>query len=256
MIYGFIGSGTITAAMIEGMMASPLGVTKVVISPRNADVAAGLAARFPRVEIAAGNQAVADRAEVLVLAVRPQVAEEVLTALRIAPGRKLISVIAATKHEKLARWTGYPEHEIIRAIPLPFVAYRDGVTAVFPGDRIAFEFFSAIGKAVECENQDEFDLLAVASSTMGTYYGIMEKVAGWLTTNGMDEEKARRYLTPLYGSLSHVAARSPDASYAKLRNAFSTEGGLNEQLFGEFDAKGGSCALVAALDGVLARVRR
>jgi pyrroline-5-carboxylate reductase len=256
MIYGFIGTGAITEAIIDGMMTSSLDVTKVLVSPRNADVAAGLAARFCKVEVAASNQAVADAAEVLVLAVRPQIAEEVLTALQIAAGRRLISVIAATNHEKLAMWTGYDKAQIVRAIPLPFVSYRDGVTAIFPADKTSCDLFSAIGEAVECESQNDFDLLSAASSTMGVYYGFMEKVAGWLVTNGMEEGKAHSYLTPLYGSLSHVAARSPDAGYAMLRNKFSTKGGLNEQVFREFDDNGGSAALLNALDGVLARIRR
>jgi pyrroline-5-carboxylate reductase len=256
LIYGFIGTGTITAAMIEGMMTSSLDVTKVLVSPRNAEIAAGLAVRFSKVEVAASNQAVVDEAEVLVLAVRPQVAEEVLTALHIPARRKLISVIAAIDHSRLGSWTGYSEADIVRAIPLPFVAHRQGVTAIFPGDGVASELFSAMGEAVECKDQNEFDLLAVASSTMGAYYGLMERVGGWLAEQGMDDQTARRYLTPLYASLSKVAATHPDASYSKLRQEFSTKGGLNEQVFRDFEENGGSSAFLKALDGVLERVRK
>jgi pyrroline-5-carboxylate reductase len=255
LIYGFIGTGTITAAMIEGMMTSALDVTKVLVSPRNAEVAAGLDARFSKVEVAASNQAVVDEAEILVLAVRPQVAEEVLTGLRFSSRRKLISVIAATDHSKLGSWTGCSEAEIVRAIPLPFVADRSGVTAIFPADSIASELFAALGKAVECKDQNEFDLLAVASSMMGAYYGLMERVGGWLVEHGMDDRTASRYLTPLYASLSQVAATNADASYSGLRQEFSTKGGLNEQVFREFEENGGSSALLKALDGVLERVR-
>lgn len=255
MIYGFIGTGTISAAMIEGMMASSLEVTKVLVSPRNTEVAKELAARFSKVEIASDNQEVADAAQVVVLAVRPQVAHEVLSNLRISPGRTIISVIAATKHKRLADLTGYPEQEIIRAIPLPFVAYGDGVTAIFPPSEKASSLFTAIGEAVACESKDEFDLLAVASATMGSYYGIMEEVEGWLVAKGMTEEKARSYLTPLYSSLAHVAERSRDRTYAELRDQFSTKGGLNEQVFRDFLDKGGSDALLSALDKVLVRAK-
>lgn len=253
MIYGFIGTGTISAAMIEGMMSSSLEVTKILVSPRNAEVAVDLALRFSKVEIASDNQKVADAAEVLVLAVRPQVVDEVLSSLRIPPGRTVISVIAATSHERVAELIGYPEQEIIRAIPLPFVASRDGVTAVFPSREKASSLFSAIGEAVECESQKEFDLLAVASATMGSYYGIMEQVAGWLVAKGMAEEKARSYLTPLFSSLAHVAEKSRDRTYANLRCEFSTRGGLNEQVFQDFLGNGGSDALLSALNKVLRR---
>ncbi|MCJ8518874.1 pyrroline-5-carboxylate reductase [Pseudorhizobium tarimense] len=256
MIYGFIGTGTISAAMIEGMMASELDVTKVLVSPRNAEIAAGLAGRFSKVEVATSNQAVVDEAEILVLAVRPQVAEEVLSSLQVPSHRKIISVIAATEHSKLGSWMGCCESEIIRAIPLPFVADRSGVTAIYPGDSVASELFAALGEAVECRDQNEFDLLAVGSSMMGAYYGLMERVGGWLVEHGMDDRTASRYLTPLFASLSQVAVTSPGASYSGLRREFSTEGGLNEQVFREFEENGGSSALLKALDGVLERVRK
>ncbi|KQV21171.1 pyrroline-5-carboxylate reductase [Rhizobium sp. Root1203] len=256
MIYGFIGTGTITAAMIEGMMSSALPVSGVIVSPRNADLASSLAERFSQVRVATSNQAVADEAEVLVLAVRPQIAEDVLTSISIPPGRTLISVIAATSHEMLSGWTGYDAAQIVRAIPLPFVSYREGVTAIFPANSAASKLFGAIGQAIESDDQDEFDVLAAASAMMGTYYGLMENISGWMESHGMPEHKARAYLTQLFGSLSQVAARSPSISYDQLRRDFSTIGGLNEQVFKGFHENGGSVALIDALEGVLARIKK
>ncbi|MBW8789318.1 MAG: pyrroline-5-carboxylate reductase, partial [Rhizobium leguminosarum] len=39
-----------------------------------------------------------------------------------------------------------------------------------------------------------------------------------------------------------------------LSREFATKGGLNEQVFSDFEKKGGLVALTAALDGVLARI--
>lgn len=256
MIYGFIGTGTITEAIVTGMMASRLDVAKIVVSPRNAEVAARLAARFTKVDIAPGNQAVADAADVLFLAVRPQIAETVLNEISIPPGRKIISLIAATDHDALAAWIGPQARTLVRAIPLPFVADRDGVTAIFPPDDEARAVFDALGTAVACETRDEFDLLAAASALMGTYFGILERTTEWLVGKGMDETKARSYLAPLFGSLAHVAAHAREASFTTLRQEFSTRGGLNEQVFSDFDRKGGSRALTDALSRVLERIRK
>ncbi|CDX33829.1 Pyrroline-5-carboxylate reductase protein [Mesorhizobium sp. SOD10] len=255
MTYGFIGSGTITEAMVAGLMASPPAVPKIVVSPRNAEVAARLAARYSKVEVAPSNQAVVDAAGVLVLAIRPQIAKEVLEEISIPQGRKVISVIAATSHEKLAVWTGQDPDAIVRAIPLPFVADREGVTALYPPDAEAEKLFGALGSAVVCESKDEFNLLAAISSMMATYFGIMERTTEWLAGKGMSKSKARNYLTPLFGSLTHVASRSAESSFGELRQAFSTRGGLNEQLFKDFDELGGTAAMTRALDRVLERIR-
>ena len=190
MIYGFVGTGTITEAIVTGALSSDLPIQKIVVSPRNAGIAGRLAARFSQVEIARSNQAVVDVSDILLLAVRPQVAEEVLRELSIPRTRRVISLIAATSHEKLATWTGLKTTNFIRAVPLPFVAFRDGVTAVFPSDAQTEQFFHALGQAVPCETKDEFDLLAALTALMGTYFGILERT--WIGLPARGWRKQRR----------------------------------------------------------------
>lgn len=256
MTYGFIGTGTITQAIITGMMTSQLAAQEIVVSPRSHAIARSLAERYPGVRVADGNQAVVDAADVLVLAVRPQVAEEVLASLSIPPSTKLISLIAATSHATLAQWTGHAAGRIVRAIPLPFVAAGEGVTAVFPTDPQAERLFNAVGTAAVCQSQEEFDLFAVTSALMGTYFGLLERLSDWLGNNGMSGQTARAVLVPLFTSLAKVAQGSDTASFADLRLAHSTRGGLNEQVFSDFEALGGSAALFKALDRVLVRARQ
>ena len=43
-------------------------------------------------------------------------------------------------------------------------------------------------------------------------------------------------------------------TFCSLSGEFATKGGLNEQVFRDFDTKGGSDALREALDRVLARI--
>lgn len=254
MNYGFIGTGTISEAMVEGMLSSSLPVGKVYLSPRNAEVAASLEQKFENVQVMPDNQAVADASDITILAVRPQVAEEVLGAIRFPGSTKIISVIAATDHDKLAAWTGKASGEIVRSIPLPFVSYRDGVTAIFPPNDEAETLFNAIGTAVQCASRHEFDLLAAASSTMGAYFGIMGALVDWLVQKGMEETKAKSYVVPLFGSLSHVATQSPGKTMNELKREFSTPGGLNEQVFRDFHQNGGTQAFSEALDCILRRI--
>src|SRR5262245_4739042 len=91
---GFVGTGTIAAAIIEGLFAAD-GAHSITVSPRNAEVAADLAARFANVRIAPTNQAVLDASDVVFLAVRPQIADGVLRELRFRPDHHVISLIAA-----------------------------------------------------------------------------------------------------------------------------------------------------------------
>ncbi|QFI69196.1 Pyrroline-5-carboxylate reductase [Sinorhizobium alkalisoli] len=145
--------------------------------------------------------------------------------------------------------------QLTQAIPLPFVADCEGVTAIYPPNAEIAAIFDALGSAVECETKDEYDLLAVASALIGTYFGIRERATGWLTEKGIAREKARAYLAPLFSSLAQKAAAADQTALDALRREFSTPGGLNEQVFEDFNRDGGSRALTDALERVLVRVR-
>jgi pyrroline-5-carboxylate reductase len=253
MRFGFVGTGAITEAMATGFLRSKLELSQVIVSPRSAETAARLAARFPLVQIANDNQAVVDASDVLFLAVRPQVAEDVIKALRFRQGQAIVSVIAATDRSTIGSWIDQ-DVELTLAIPLPFVADGEGVTAIYPPSSSIASIFSATGVAVQCEKKEEYDLLAVASSLMGTYFGILDQTTDWLINKGMAASKARAYIAPLFASLSHTALRS-DQAFDEIRREFSTKGGLNEQVFEDFDRKGGTRALTDALDRVYRRIQ-
>lgn len=130
---GFIGTGAITDAMVRDLLAEPAAVPHVTVSRRSADVSARLAADFPAVLVADDNQAIVDGCDTVVLAIRPQIAEEVIRPLHFRDGQKVISVIAATGRPALLDWIG-ADVRLSQALPLPFVARRKGVTAVYPPD--------------------------------------------------------------------------------------------------------------------------
>jgi pyrroline-5-carboxylate reductase len=70
---GFIGTGTITSAVVEGFCTSGHPCS-ILVSPRNEQKARSLEARFSQVHRAASNQEVLNRCEVAVLALRPSAA--------------------------------------------------------------------------------------------------------------------------------------------------------------------------------------
>ena len=251
---GFIGTGTITDAMVRGLLTNPAAVSRVTVSPRNAKIARQLADDFAAVSIAADNQAVIDASDMVVLAVRPQIAQDVVSGLTFRKGQSVLSVIAATDCKTLLGWIGVDVH-LVQAIPLPFVADREGVTAVFPPDAHVAALFSVLGTAVECETKEEYDLLAAASSLMSTVLGIMDVSAAWLEERGLAKGKGRAYIASLFASLSQTALRSDTVALKELSSEFATRGGLNEQVLSDFHKNGGRDALILALDGVLARIK-
>ncbi|WP_414091574.1 pyrroline-5-carboxylate reductase [Rhizobium sp. BR 314] len=250
---GFVGTGAIAEAMVHGLLAEPAHVSKVYVSPRNADIAARLAAKFDDVTVAADNQTVVDRSDIVVLAIRPQIAEEVIRALRFRNEQRIVSVIATMGRQNLLDWIR-AEIDLVQAIPLPFVADRRGVTAIYPPNPEIAALFDALGTAVQCESRKEYDLLAAASAMMSTFFGVMEWTTDWLENNGLDRSKGQAYIAPLFESLALRANEGPVHSFHTLSEEFATKGGLNEQVLSDFETKGGRATLVSALDRVLARI--
>ena len=91
---GFTITEILMATLIMGMCGGGEQRATFLLSPRNADIAKRLAERFSFVEVAGDNQAVIDGSDIIFLAVRPQVAADVLGALKFRQGQRIVSLIA------------------------------------------------------------------------------------------------------------------------------------------------------------------
>jgi pyrroline-5-carboxylate reductase len=242
---GFIGAGSITSSIVTGLVKSNLSFEEISLSPRNSAVATRLAELHHNIRVKTNNQAVVDDSEVVFLAVLPRIARDVVSPLAFRDGHRLINLVAGLKSEDLTSWSA-ARITVCRAIPLPFVADLCGVTAIYPHDTVATDIFSKLGRVVEPRAPGDFELFGSACSLTGTQYGILESVARWMRSKGMDYEVARAFLSPLFAGLGQAAVSSRK-SFEDLRVEVSTTGGLNEKAFEVFQSQGGTRALAAAL---------
>jgi pyrroline-5-carboxylate reductase len=251
---GFIGTGDITEAIVTGLISSDFPVSEIILSERSHAKSARLAAADNRIRVTSDNQQIVDAADLVFLAVRPQVAEQVLRPLKFRDDQKIASLIATVTSEVLLDWIGTPVR-LTRSIPLPAVANRRGVTAIYPADGQLESIYDALGTVVVAQSLDEFDAYAAASALMGLYFGVMETASDWLCTQGTSSPNAQSYLTKIFLELSRTADSAPETGFDTLRRDHSTPGGLNQQMFEVFAQTGGTEALTQALGSVAKRVR-
>lgn len=249
---GVVGTGTIAAAMIEGLALS--GSEPIIVSPRNADIAADLAARFPNVTIAVDNQAVVDASDMVVLSVRPQIADEVLRPLNFRSDQHVLSLIATISLDYLHEVTA-PAATVTRAVPLPPVARGQGPTAVFPPNAEVKALYDRLGVAIELGDESEFDVFSAATATMSSYFAFARTVTSWMEANGVEGAKAHAFMAQMLEGLGSASPAAPERSFAQLADEYQTRGGINEQVFRAITRDGVLPDLDAALDGVLARLR-
>jgi len=247
---GFVGSGTITAAIIDGLGAAKADVA-IVLSPRNADVAAALAARHSNVRVADSNQTVLDESEMVVIAVRPQIVAEVLRQLRFRPDHRVVSLVARISLEYLQRATR-PASRVTRAVPLPSVARRQGPTAVFPPADEVIALFDPLGRAIPVEQEALFNVFGTATAVMASYFAFAGTISGWMERHGVAHEAARTFVRQM---LEGLATAGP-GTFEELADEHQTRGGINEQVVRAIATDGVITSLDDALDAALASMQR
>jgi pyrroline-5-carboxylate reductase len=206
------------------------------------------------VTVAASNQAVLDGSDVVMIAVRPQVANEVLSELKFQVDHHVISLMAIIPLEQVRAMVA-PARTVTRAVPLPLVADRCGPTPIFPPDQTTAGIFNRIGTAIEANSADKFSAYCAATATMATYFTFAEEIAAWLTRHGVPAADARRYVGTVFQGLGNIAATTQEHSLAALAGEFATRGGINEQVVALMKERGAFGALSAGLDAVLERMK-
>lgn len=249
MTIGFIGTGAITSAIVTGLSLEGGPRPAIRLSPRNAASAASLASRFGNVSVCPSNQEVVDSSQTLVLAVRPQVAEEVLSQVHFSSGQNVISLIAGFPVRRIAGLVA-PADKISRAIPLPSVAQRRSPIAIYPPGGAAAELFDPLGKVFAMEIEDHLNAFSTATSTMAAYFGFAGCIASWVARQGVPERHAREYMARMFAGLADTGCEAAGHSFEDLAAAHATPGGLNEQVMRDLTAHGVFHTLTEALDHV------
>jgi pyrroline-5-carboxylate reductase len=225
---GFIGTGEITSSIVNGLSSSGVTTHSIWLSPRNSAIANGLASRFKDVFVASTNQEVVDRSNIILIAVRPLVAESVLSELRFRPDHAVISLVSALSLRKLTQLV-MPVNRVIRAVPLPSTAKRVGPTAIYPADPAGSELFASVGRVFAVESEHEFNVICTATATIATHFAFTSRIASWLERQGIAESKARDYVARLFLGIAVGAVDEPHRSFDSLASSHATSGGINER---------------------------
>jgi pyrroline-5-carboxylate reductase len=230
-----LGVGAIGAAIVTGLCENVADAPKVLLSPRNAEIGAGLAQRFATVDVAADNQAVVDGSPVVIVCVRPQVAQTVLAELRFPADRVVISAMAGVPVATLQRLVA-PATDVARVIPLPSVARRDGITPVHPPSAAATGLFDRLGETVELADVKAFEAFSASTATIAAHFAYLNAIAAWLESQEIPAPAATRYVASMFAGLAE-ATRSGEP-FQQLAREHATSGGINEQFLNRLEQGG------------------
>ena len=253
----FIGAGNMAASLIGGLRAKGLDAAQIRASDPGAETRARVHAEHG-IELFADNAQAIDGADVVVLAVKPQMMKAVCEALRphLTAQQLVVSIAAGITCASMAKWLG--EQPIVRCMPNTPSPLRQGVSGLYATGAVteaqrqqAQELLSAVGLALWLENEQQLDAVtAVSGSGPAYFFLLIEAMTAAGVKLGLPREVAEQLSEQTALGAAKMAVSS-DADAAELRRRVTSPGGTTQAAIESFQA-GGFEALVEKALGAAA----
>jgi len=232
----FIGGGNMASSLISGLL-------KMGVSAENLRVADPdpnpLAAQW-KVQCYTDHLAAIDGANIIVLAVKPQILPEVAkyiaTVIPSSPPL-FISIAAGIRLADINRWLGANQPlPIVRVMPNMPAMVGSAASALFASQHVsdtqrelAENILRAVGLTVWLEDEGEMDAVTALSGSGPAYFFlIMEMLEKSACALGLPQENARLLtLQTAFGAAKMALESQEDA--ATLRAMVTSKGGTTEQ---------------------------
>ena len=237
-----VGAGKMGGAMLEGWLALGLDPGKVAIQePQPAPEIASLKARGVRI-----NPGTVSDAAVIVIAVKPQVAADVVPALKamMRPGTVAVSVMAGKTLAFLEGALG--DGAIVRSIPNTPAAIGRGITVAVPNANVTGEqrdladrLLGAVGSVEWVGDEGLIDAATAVSGSGPAYVFLLaESLARAGAAAGLPADLAARLARATVAGSGELLHRFPlDA--ATLRQNVTSPGGTTAAALGVLMAADG-----------------
>jgi len=252
---GFIGTGKITSSVVTGICRSKTSFQKILLSPRNKNVAKRLKKKFKKVSIAKNNQEIVNSCNWIFLAVTPTVGQKIIKDLKFKSSQTIISFISTMTLPQLKKAIKV-KATIVRAIPLPPISLRKGPVPMFPPNKKVKNFFNKLGTTVEISNEKLSKNFWSTSGMMAPFYELLSTMSNWLVKRGVKRDKAQKYVTSLFVALSEDAVVNSNKDLKYLVKESQTPRGLNEQGVKELRKAGFYRATEKTLNSILKRLNK
>ncbi|HEX22088.1 MAG TPA: pyrroline-5-carboxylate reductase [Chromatiales bacterium] len=234
----FIGGGNMATSLIGGLLADHVSPARLCVADRDPAQREHLAAQFG-VRTSEDNAACAEDADVIVLAVKPQVLHEVCEALTDSVQRKqplVVSVAAGVRTDSLRRWLGGGDVAIVRAMPNTPALLQSGATGLYACTGVSEEqrdlaeaILRATGLTLWVDDEAQMDIVtALSGSGPAYFFRVMEGLEKAATELGLPAQTARLLTLQTALGAARMALESSEP-VATLRKRVTSPGGTTEQ---------------------------
>jgi pyrroline-5-carboxylate reductase len=252
---GFLGTGAIAEAIIEGLLNVGGFDGQIVVSSRSADRSLELSQRHGAVTVAPTNQAIVDAADIVFLSVLPDQVFDVLTKLDWRRASTIVSVVAGLEVDRVRTLIGRADADVARIIPMPPNRNGLGPIPLHPPHPQIAELLKDVGTVIEIADEATFGTFIGSSALMGFFFELVATNAAWMADNGVAANHAAAYSTSLLHSLAAETLGATAGELAAMPDDCLTPGGLNEQVLFSARKQGLFDSVRDELDAIVDRVR-
>jgi pyrroline-5-carboxylate reductase len=241
---GFLGGGNMARALIGGLIARGTVPSLISVGEPFTPAREQLLRDF-KVQASADNRSAIEGCALIILAVKPQEAGNVLRPLasELQGARPvLLSVAAGIRIAALSAWAGAGV-PIIRAMPNRPALIGAGITGMHAAPWVSAEQCSlaeqtlqAVGESVWVQHEAELDGVTALSGSGPAYFFLLaELMMQAAIEQGLAPEAARRLAVGTLHGAGALAGAS-DGDLARLRQEVTSRGGTTEAALDAFAA--------------------
>lgn len=239
----FIGGGNMAQSIIGGLaQQGDVAMSNITVSDPDHEKIAAMASELGIVA-SDNNLDAVNNADVVVLAVKPQIMQDVLTPLRDTLSQQrplIISIAAGISLTSLQNWTGCDT--LVRCMPNTPALYRQGASGMLGHDNITLEqqnladtLMRSVGLTVWVKTENELDAITALSGSGPAYYFLfMEAMIEAGIALGLTQETAQALTLQTAAGAAHMAQASQIAP-SELRQRVTSKGGTTEQALLHFE---------------------
>lgn len=232
----FIGPGAMAEAMIAGLIRQQVAKPEALIAAGPRPERGEELHRRYRIQYLTDNAAAASQADVVVLSVKPQRLDVVLSGMRqaVKPEALVLSIVAGAPIAKIA---GILEHSaVVRSMPNTPAQIGEGITvwtaspAVTEKQRLmARQILGALGDEIFMEEETYLNMATALSGTGPAYvFLFMEAMVDAGVHLGFPRRVAEQLVAQtVRGSVDFYTRSGTDAHLAHLRNQVTSPGGTS-----------------------------
>ncbi|MGE9760753.1 pyrroline-5-carboxylate reductase [Pseudomonas sp. PDM20] len=245
----FIGAGNMAASLIGGLRAKGVAARDIRASDPGAEQRAKIAAEHG-IEVVGDNASAVAGADVVVLAVKPQVMKDVCLALApsLSENALIVSIAAGIPCASLERWLGEVNGQpraIVRCMPNTPALVGLGASGLYPNASVsaaqreqAEQLLSAVGIALWLDEERQIDAVtAVSGSGPAYFFLLMEAMTTAGEKLGLSREVAGQLARQTALGAAQMATTS-DVDPAELRRRVTSPKGTTEAAISTFQANG------------------